>query len=159
MAPALPSAPKFDENFEIIETPPALPELSEELQEEMELDMRKDKFLTTPDEYTDEMALEYNNYKLKNGQMRFVKHIGSAVNYWFDMLDICTHDNDITFKKDKVFIRHNNKNYDTDKRRGLQYFEKKYWLPHIMGGYSTGYDSASEMRRDIKYELNNNGLV
>jgi hypothetical protein len=151
--PSMPPLPKFDKNFEIIETPPPLPELSEELEEEMIIDMRKDKFLNTPYDYTDEMFLEYNNYEMKNGGMRFVKHIGSAMNNWFDMLDICNHDNDITFKKDKVFIRHNNKNYDTDKDRGLKYFEKKYWWPNMMGGYSTGYGSASDMIDVIKLEF------
>lgn len=156
MAPPLPPLPKFDENFEIIETPPPLPELSEKLQAEMELDMRVNKvdntnkrnlhsiykmmgcsknnilygmtakmisdYLIIDDKkLSHDEFIKFHNYKLKNGQMRFVEYGGD----WFDMRD-CK----LTFEKNKTLIKHNNRNYDINKAKGRHYFyeyiEEKY---------------------------------
>jgi hypothetical protein len=167
MAPPLPPLPKFDENFEIIETPPPLPELSEKLQAEMELDMRKIRFQNMKKDFIDslynkyklvdkqiakkiydymdedELTLNYNNYKLPNGNKRFIKVNSDS---WLDM----QHAENIIIKKGKFYIRRNDKNYDVNKRLGRKYFDDEM-IPDE-DEYS-GYASAEVVVDILRYEL------
>lgn len=159
-APPLPPLPVFDENFDIVETPPPLPELSLSLEQDMITDLKFDKYKESIGYKSDDdfeikrnkeeidLIIEYNNYKMDNGKMRYIKspvHKG----FWFDMFYA---GNDIIIKNNKVFIKKYNKNHNVNSIKGNKYFTEKYVFHDLYNNCYTAFDEGEKILLEIEGE-------